>query len=110
MHWAAATYPAVHDFLTNPGYAGAFVFGRTRTEKRLDPSGTVVARTILLPREEWTVLIPDHHPGFIDWATFEANTARLRETGGLPAVSVAAHRGKGRHCCRAGCGAANAAG
>jgi hypothetical protein len=23
---------AVHDLLTNPAYAGAFVFGRTRTE------------------------------------------------------------------------------
>ena len=34
--WAPATYPAVHDFLTNPAYAGAFVFGRTRTEKRID--------------------------------------------------------------------------
>ena len=32
-----ATYPAVHDVLTNPAYAGAFVFGRTRTEKRVDP-------------------------------------------------------------------------
>ncbi len=35
--WAQATYPAVHDFLTNPAYAGAFVFGRTRTEKRVEP-------------------------------------------------------------------------
>ena len=78
VHWAPATYPAVHDFLTNPVYAGAFVFGRTRTEKRIDATGTVVSRTIVLPREEWSVLIPDHHPGFIDWATFEANTARLR--------------------------------
>jgi excisionase family DNA binding protein len=78
VHWAPATYPAVHDFLTNPVYAGAFVFGRTRTEKRIDQSGTVVARTVLLPREQWTVLIPGHHPGFIDWATYEANTARLR--------------------------------
>jgi hypothetical protein len=24
----------VHDFLTNPAYAGAFVFGRKRREKR----------------------------------------------------------------------------
>jgi excisionase family DNA binding protein len=102
VHWAAATYPAVHDFLTNPIYAGAFVFGRTRTEKRLDPSGTVVARTILLPREEWTVLIPDHHPGFIDWATYEANTARLRENwraprgfgGGAPREGAALLQGR----------------
>jgi DNA invertase Pin-like site-specific DNA recombinase len=102
VYWAAATYPAVHDFLTNPVYAGAFVFGRTRTEKRLDPSGTVVARTILLPREEWSVLIPDHHPGFIDWATFEANTARLRENwraprgfgGGAPREGAALLQGR----------------
>jgi len=30
-----------------------------------------------LPMEQWAVLIRDHHPGFIDWATFEANQARL---------------------------------
>ena len=77
--WAPATYPAVHDFLTNPAYAGAFVFGRTRTEKRVDPiTGTVHSRDRLVPREQWEVLIPDHHPGFITWETFEANTARLR--------------------------------
>src|SRR6185295_7261149 len=77
--WAQATYPAVHDFLTNPAYAGAFVFGRTRTEKRVDSeSGTVHSRDRLVPREQWEVLIPDHHRGFITWETFEANTARLR--------------------------------
>jgi Recombinase/Recombinase zinc beta ribbon domain len=84
VHWAPATYPAVHDFLTNPVYAGAFVFGRTRTEKRIDATGKLVQRTVLLPREQWEVLIPDHHPGFIDWATYEANTARLRENWRAP--------------------------
>jgi DNA invertase Pin-like site-specific DNA recombinase len=78
IHWAGATYPAVHDFLTNPCYAGAFVFGRTRNEKRVDPSGRVVTRTVALPREQWAVLIPEHHPGFISWETYEANTAALR--------------------------------
>src|SRR5215207_2356555 len=84
VQWAPATYPAVHDFLTNPVYAGAFVFGRTRTEKRLDPTGKVVQRTVMLTREQWSVLIPDHHPGFIDWATFEANSARLRQNWRAP--------------------------
>jgi len=78
VHWAAATYPAVHDFLTNPNYAGAFVFGRNRTEKRLDASGRLIVRTVAVPREQWEVLIPDHHPGFISWDTYEANTALLR--------------------------------
>ena len=79
IFWAQATYPAVHDVLTNPAYAGAFVFGRTRTEKRVDPAtGAVRARDRVVPREQWEVLIPDHHRGFITWETFEANTARLR--------------------------------
>ena len=76
--WAAASYPAVHDFLTNPAYAGAFAFGRTRTEKRVDAAGKVIARVRELPRDQWAVLIPDHHRGYITWEAYEANTARLR--------------------------------
>jgi excisionase family DNA binding protein len=102
VHWAPATYPAVHDLLTNPAYAGAFAFGRTRTEKRIDATGKVVHRTVLLPREQWAVLIPDHHPGFIDWATYEANTARLRQNwraprgsgGGAPREGAALLQGR----------------
>jgi DNA invertase Pin-like site-specific DNA recombinase len=76
--WAVASYPAVHDFLSNPAYAGAFVFGRTRTEKRVDATGKVITGVRALPREQWAVLIADHHPGYISWQTYEANTARLR--------------------------------
>ena len=78
VSWAPASYAAIHDFLTNPVYAGAFVFGRTRTEKRLDESGRVVVRTRLLPREEWEVLIPEHHEGFITWGRYEETQTQLR--------------------------------
>jgi len=76
--WAAPTYPAVHDFLTNPVYAGAFVFGRTRTEKRIGPDGRVIERTRQVPRAEWEVCIPDHHPGFIGWERYEQIQQQLR--------------------------------
>src|SRR6266540_1891076 len=76
--WAAPTYPAVHDFLTSPVYAGAFVFGRTRTEKRIGPDGRVVERTRQVPREQWEVCIPDHHPGFIGWERYEQIAEQLR--------------------------------
>ncbi len=76
--WTAATYPAIHDFLTNPTYAGAFVFGRTRTEKRIGDNGKLVTRTRLLPRDEWEVLIPDHHAGFVTWEVYEAIQDQLR--------------------------------
>jgi DNA invertase Pin-like site-specific DNA recombinase/predicted DNA-binding transcriptional regulator AlpA len=76
--WAPAAYPAIHDFLTNPTYAGAFVFGRRRDEKRLDVDGRLVVHTRQLPRSEWEVLIVDHHPGYISWERFESNQDRLR--------------------------------
>ena len=76
--WADASYPAVHDILTNPAYAGAFVFGRTRAEKRAGADGKVITRERLLPREEWEVLICGHHPGYLDWDVWQDNQARLR--------------------------------
>jgi DNA invertase Pin-like site-specific DNA recombinase len=85
IRWAEATYPAVHDLLTNPAYAGAFVFGRTKVSRRLDEAGRVVARAHELPIEEWEVCLPEHHPGYIDWPTYLANRARLRANWRPPA-------------------------
>src|ERR671923_56500 len=53
IRWARASYGAVHDFLTNPAYAGAFVFGRTRQLKQLDEHGEIRVRTVELPIEQW---------------------------------------------------------
>lgn len=39
----------------------------------------MITRTVVLPREEWVVLIPEYHPGFIDCATNEASTVQQRE-------------------------------
>lgn len=74
----AGALPGHPDFLTNPNYAGAFVFVRTRTEKRHDAHGKLVVRTRLLPREEWEVLIPDHHPGYVAWERWERIQGELR--------------------------------
>jgi DNA invertase Pin-like site-specific DNA recombinase len=73
----APTYTAIHHMLTNPVYAGAYVYGRTRCERFVAPDGTIQQRIRRLPRPEWGVLLPTHHEGFIDWETFEANQARI---------------------------------
>ena len=78
VRWVRASYGAVHDFLTNPAYAGAFVYGRTRTEKRLAADGRVCRRTVQVPVEQWSVCIPDHHPGYVSWAEYLATRERLR--------------------------------
>src|SRR5215218_6744469 len=78
VRWAPASYAAVHDFLTNPAYAGAFVFGRTCTDKRLDAAGKVRATTRELPIEQWSVCLPEHHPGYVCWEQYLATRERLR--------------------------------
>src|SRR5487761_294598 len=75
--WAEPTYHAVHTTLTHSAYAGAYVYGRTRDERYLGPDGALRKRRRKLPRDQWEVLIPDHHPGFTDWDTYLANQARI---------------------------------
>jgi len=78
VSWAPATYRAVHGFLTNPAYAGAFVFGRTVQRKQLDEHGQVRRRSVSLPVEEWSVCLPEHHPGYVTWDEYLATRERLR--------------------------------
>jgi hypothetical protein len=77
IRWVTPTYTALHHILTNPVYAGAYVYGRTRHERYLAPDGTIQQRIRRLPRVKWGVLLPNHHEGFIDWETCETNQARL---------------------------------
>jgi DNA invertase Pin-like site-specific DNA recombinase len=77
IRWVAPTYTALHHILTNPVYAGAYTYGKTKYERYVDEHGAVRKRIRHLPMDRWAVLIPDHHPGFIDWANFQANQARL---------------------------------
>jgi DNA invertase Pin-like site-specific DNA recombinase/transposase-like protein len=76
--WVEPTYHAVHNVLTHPAYAGAYVFGKTRQRRHLDADGALRVRRHKLPPGEWEVLITDHHRGFIDWDTFQANQTRIR--------------------------------
>ena len=75
--WVEPTYNAVHNILTHPVYAGAYVFGKTRHERYVDQAGEVRTRRRVLPPGEWQVLIPGHHQGYIDWESYQANQARI---------------------------------
>ena len=77
IRWVAPTYAKIHAVLTNPVYAGAYVYGKTRFERYVDDGGRVRKRIRRRPRSEWPVLLRDHHKGFIDWQTYESNLARL---------------------------------
>jgi DNA invertase Pin-like site-specific DNA recombinase len=75
--WTVPTYHQVHSVLDSPVYAGAYAFGKTRQERYVDEHGHTRQRMRRLPQAEWGVLIWDHHPGYIDKATFEANRERI---------------------------------
>ena len=77
IRWVAPTYTALHHVLTNPVYAGAYAYGKCRHERYVDEQGRLRKRTRHLPQDEWAVLLPDHHQGFIDWATYQANQSRI---------------------------------
>jgi DNA invertase Pin-like site-specific DNA recombinase len=72
--WAELMHSRALDILHNPRYAGAFVYGRSRSRPKVDGS---VALT-KLPREHW-ILFKDAHPGYISWVQYEENLQRLRD-------------------------------
>jgi DNA invertase Pin-like site-specific DNA recombinase len=77
LRWGRLTHGRVLAILSNPVYAGAYVFGRFRSRRTVNPDGSVRTRTVELPRAEWAVCLPDHHPGYISWEQFCANEAKL---------------------------------
>src|SRR2546422_6793251 len=41
IRWVTPTYTAIHHVLTNPVYAGAYAYGKTRRERYVDPDGAI---------------------------------------------------------------------
>ncbi len=78
VRWERPTYDAIHGILTNPIYAGAYVWGRHQIAQRVLPDGTIQSHTLKRPREDWHVDLQDHHPAYIDAQTFQAIQVRLR--------------------------------
>jgi DNA invertase Pin-like site-specific DNA recombinase len=75
--WALPVYNTVHKILTNPIFAGAYAFGKTYARTTMvegRPRKTAGHRKA---RAEWTVLLQDHHPGYISWEQYERNQALI---------------------------------
>lgn len=73
--WGPVDHSRILEILHNPRYAGAFVYGRTRTRRKLNGK----SGPLKVPQEQWLFLIRDVHPGYISWDQFEANQKRLAE-------------------------------
>lgn len=71
--WKQPVYNTVHHILTNPIYAGAYAFGRTKNRVTLEGGRKRVVKGVRRERDDWEVLIIDHHDGYISWHEFERN-------------------------------------
>ena len=86
--WVKPAYSRILAFLNNPTYAGTFVFGRHRRERKSGHQSGHRRREVRDP-EQWQIVIHDHHPGYINWEQFERNQTQLREN----TATEANHRG-----------------
>lgn len=84
--WRRPAYRNVISLLKEPTYAGAYAYGRTETRTQVK-NGVLHKTVVRKPLEEWTVLIPDHHDGYIAWEQFqriqkmlEANTSDFQNS------------------------------
>jgi DNA invertase Pin-like site-specific DNA recombinase len=75
--WRTPTDSMVESILKNPAYAGAFVYGRTRSCHTSYASGKLV--TARCPMAEWKVVVQDRYPAYTGWAEFERIQAMLRD-------------------------------
>lgn len=69
MGWRAPSIASVISTLRNPAYAGAFVYGRTRTERVGLSAQRCQQRP--LPMSQWKICVKDKYPAYISWETFE---------------------------------------
>jgi len=74
--WKVPVHSYVRNMLNNPIYAGIYVYGRRETTKGLI-DGKVVLKTRLLKPDQWKIVIPDNHPGYITEEVYWKNQAQI---------------------------------
>jgi DNA invertase Pin-like site-specific DNA recombinase len=67
--WRKPTASMLLGILKNPAYAGAFVYGRTRSCHATYSSGKLM--TARRPMAEWKIVVRDRYPAYLDWESFE---------------------------------------
>lgn len=78
LGWRRPTVAAIKSILRNPAYAGAFVYGRTCTERAPLPAGGRITQRRRAP-EEWKAIVKDRYPAYISWELHEKIGAMLHD-------------------------------
>jgi len=68
--WRRPAYRMVVKIVSEPTYAGAYAYGRT-TGRTQVVDGVVHKTRVRKPLDEWGVLLPEHHEGYVSWEQFQ---------------------------------------
>lgn len=99
--WRPAEYPAVLSIIRNPFYAGAYVFGRSEARTKVVDGRAHRTHGHHKPKENWTVLIREHHLGYISYEEYERNQQTLSENAHMK-QTMGRKSGRGGHGLLAG--------
>jgi DNA invertase Pin-like site-specific DNA recombinase len=77
--WKLPVYNTILKFLKNPIYAGAYVYGRTKTQTSLAEGGALKLKGKRVEIKDWEILILDHHPGYISWDEYLRNQQKIAD-------------------------------
>lgn len=79
LEWVPLRHTRVLDVLHSPVYAGAYVYGRTETRSHPLPGEPprIKGYQRRLAQDQWSVFLPEAHPGYIGWAEYQRNQQRL---------------------------------
>ena len=70
MVWKRPGYSTVLNILRDPVYAGAYRYGKSAIRSVIR-EGRVRKLVVQKPLEDWSVLIPNRHEGYISWDQFQ---------------------------------------
>ena len=79
VEWKLPSNNTVLGILNNPIYAGAYAYGRTKTEITFEDGRKRLKKGIRKEQKDWDVLILDHHDGYISWDEYESNMRTLAQ-------------------------------
>jgi len=88
VEWQLPRYNTIHRLLTNPIYAGAYVYGRTGSKIRVEAGRKLITRSVRRPQQEWEVLIRDHHEAYISWDIYENNQRTINGNANMKGAIV----------------------
>jgi DNA invertase Pin-like site-specific DNA recombinase len=89
--WRRPCYGSIYRMITNPAYGGAYAYGQTGAAIRYDRAGARPGSR-RKPRDEWLVLRPGAHEGYVEWERAEAIRSMVSDN-----TPASRHHGAPKH-------------